>query len=91
MHDPISPVLETVALFAAGGSANGTAAAECQRVEHLATRLELDRARLSAVQAVMTWAVFLRPTTDRGQRECLRNYLDVMGYLPADRKIVANA
>src|SRR5579883_1228252 len=91
MHDPISPVIETVALFAAGASANGTAAAECQSVEHLANRLELDRAQLSAVQAVMTWAVFLRPSTDRGERECLRHYLDVMGYLPADRKIVANA
>ncbi len=91
MHDSLAPILETVTLFAADASANGTAAAEDQRVEHLATRLELSRAQLSAVQAVMTWAVFLRPSTDRCQRECLRNYLDVMGYLPADRKIVANA
>jgi MoxR-like ATPase len=91
MHDSLSPVIESVALFAADVSANGTSAAESQRVEHLATRLELDRARLSAVQAVMTWAVFLRRSTERCQRDCLRNYLDVMGYLPDDRKIVANA
>jgi MoxR-like ATPase len=39
----------------------------------------------------MAWATFLRPSTPPGDRERLRAYLDVMGYLPDDRKIVANA
>jgi hypothetical protein len=83
--------METVPFVAAEASANGTETADRQRIEHLARRLRLDRAQLSAVQAVMTWAVFLRPSTDPRDREDLRNYLDVMGYLPADRKIVASA
>jgi MoxR-like ATPase len=91
MHDPTFPTTETFTLFAAEESANGTMKAESRSVEHLARRLGLGRAQLSAVQAVMTWAVFLRPSTDRQDREHLRAYLDVMGYLPADRKIVANA
>jgi hypothetical protein len=82
---------ETVNLFSVNGSANGTMAAERQRVEELAQRLGLDRARFSAVQGVMTWAVLLRPSTAPADRERLRAYLDVMGYLPADRKVVANA
>jgi hypothetical protein len=82
---------ETIALFATRDSANGTAATEQQRIEQLAARLGLGRARLSALRAVMTWAVFLRPSTEPQDRECLRNYLDVMGYLPADRKVVACA
>src|SRR5215469_17046889 len=90
MHDH-TPHEEAVTLFAADESANGTVTAERQRVEHLARRLGLDRTQLSAVHAVMTWAVFLRPATDSRQREQLRHYLDVMGYLPADRRIVANA
>src|SRR5262249_38457656 len=91
MNDHPPPATETITLFAANGSANGTASAEPQGVEHLTSRLGLGRAQLSAVQAVMTWAVFLRPSTDKGDRENLRTYLDVMGYLPDDRKIVANA
>ncbi|OAI49376.1 hypothetical protein AYO44_06500 [Planctomycetaceae bacterium SCGC AG-212-F19] len=91
MYDHASPAMETVTLFAADAPANGTVTAQRQCVEHLAQRLGLDRAQLSAVQAVMTWAAFLRPTTDRRDREPLRTYLDVMGYLPADRKIVASA
>jgi hypothetical protein len=91
MHDHTSPPTETATLFAADASAYGTATAESRSVEQLARRLGLDRAQLSAVQAVMTWAVFLRPSTDPHDRELLRNYLDVMGYLPADRKIVASA
>src|SRR5947209_2831886 len=91
MNDHHSPATETITLFAADASANGTASAERQRVEHLTGRLGLGRAQLSVVQAVMTWAIFLRPSTDRGDRESLRAYLDVMGYLPPDRKIVANA
>jgi flagellar biosynthesis GTPase FlhF len=83
--------METVTLFATDAPANGTGTAERQRLEHLARRLGLDRAQLSAVHAVMTWAVFLRPSTARDDRERLRAYLDVMGYLPADRKVVANA
>jgi MoxR-like ATPase len=78
-------------LFAPEASANGTMPAERQRVEELAARLGLGRAQLSALHAVMTWAVFLRPSTDPHDREALRSYLDVMGYLPADRKIVASA
>src|SRR5947209_8127083 len=90
MNDPTASAPETVTLFAAKVSANGVAD-ERQRVEHLARRLGLDRAQFSAVQAVMTWAVFLRPSTDPDDRERLRSYLDVMGFLPADRKIVASA
>ena len=91
MNDDTSPATATVTLFAADASANGTASAERQQVEHLTGRLGLGRAQLSAVQGVMTWAVFLRPSTDPGDRECLRTYLDVMGYLPADRRTVAHA
>src|SRR6516165_7063841 len=91
MHDSTAPAMETVPFVAAEASANGTETADRQRIEHLARRLRLDRAQLSAVQAVMAWAVFLRPSTDPRDREDLRNYLDVMGYLPADRKIVASA
>jgi hypothetical protein len=80
-----------VPLLGAEGSLNGPLTAERQHVELLARQLGLSRTQLSAVQAVMTWAVFLRPSTDRRDREPLRTYLDVMGYLPTDRKIVANA
>jgi hypothetical protein len=91
MNDPTSSATEAVTLFAASAPANGLATAELQRLEDLAKNLGLGRAQLSAVQAVMTWAVFLRPSTDRHDREQLKTYLDVMGYLPADRKVVANA
>jgi MoxR-like ATPase len=91
MHDYSSPMTPTGTLFAADTSANGTVANERLRVQNLAKRLGLDRAQLSAVHAVMAWAVFLRPGTERGDRQRLRDYLDVMGYLPADRKIVASA
>src|SRR5262245_50112647 len=82
MNDPTSQAAETVNLFAADPSANGTVTAERRLVEQLTRQLGLDRAQTSAVHAVMTWAVFLRPSTDRDDREHLRNYLDVMGYLP---------
>lgn len=91
MHDHTCPTTEMVSLFATDAPAPGTLAAEHQHVERLARRLGLGPAQLSAVHALMTWAAFLRPTTDPHERECLRTYLDVMGYLPADRKIVANA
>jgi len=91
MNHKTFPITEPVTLFSVNGSANGTMTAERKRVEDLARRLGLDRARLSAVQAVMTWAVLLRPSTARDDRDRLRAYLDVMGYLPADRKVVANA
>ena len=39
----------------------------------------------------MAWAAYQRPSTDPDDREALRTYLDLMGYLPADRKIVASA
>jgi MoxR-like ATPase len=39
----------------------------------------------------MTWAAFLRRSISAADRTQLRAYLDVMGYLPADRKIVAHA
>jgi MoxR-like ATPase len=90
MHDHTPPE-EAVTLFAVDASANGPVTAERQRVEHLARQLGLDRTQLSAVHAVMTWATFLRPSTGSHEREQLRAYLDVMGYLPADRRIVANA
>jgi MoxR-like ATPase len=80
----------TATLFAPETSANG-AATERQRIEQLATRLGLDRDRLSALHAVMAWATFLRPSTEPADRESLRGYLDAMGYLPADRKVVASA
>jgi MoxR-like ATPase len=72
-------------------SADGTVTAEQRHIEQLAARLGLAGARLSALHAVMTWAVFLRPSTDPHDRERLRAYLDLMGYLPADRKVVASA
>jgi MoxR-like ATPase len=91
MHEPTRPTTETITLFAPLASANGTVTTEQQRVEQLAARLGLGRAQLSALHAVMTWAVFLRPSTDPRDRDRVRTYLDVMGYLPADRKIVAGA
>ncbi len=91
MHDHTSTATEAVTLFAADGSANGTVTAELQHVADLAKQLGLGPTQLSAVHAVMTWAVYLRPSTDRQHREHLKDYLDVMGYLPADRKVVANA
>src|SRR5262249_33391400 len=91
MNDNTSPPTEAITLFRDEPSANGTASAERQQVEHLTGRLGLGRAQLSAVHGVMTWAVFLRPSTDPADRECRRPYLDVMGYLPADRRTVAHA
>src|SRR5581483_2093178 len=88
MDQRTQPAAETVTLFA---PADGAVAAEQRRVEQLAARLGLGRAQLSALHAVMTWAVFLRPSTDPHDRERVRTYLDVMGYLPDDRKIVAGA
>src|SRR5438093_1524937 len=91
MDEHTNAVKELVTLFAPQAPANGTASAEQQHVEQLAARLGLGRAQLSALHAVMAWAAFLRPSTDPRDREALRTYLDVMGYLPADRKIVAHA
>lgn len=76
-------------LFADAWSKNGTAG-DWRRVEELTRALRLKPAHVSAVHAVMTWAVFLRPSTPPTERERLRTYLDVMGYLPAG-KIVASA
>src|SRR5262245_62980435 len=85
------PQPETVTLFAPQASADGTVTAEQQCVEEFAARLGLGAAQVSALHAVMTWAVFLRPSTTPDDRERLRSWLDVMGYLPADRKVVASA
>src|SRR5581483_308405 len=81
----------TVNLFAPEATANGTLTTELQRVEQLAAESGLDRPRLSALQAVTAWAVFLRSSTPPEDRASLRAHLDVAGYLPADRKVVANA
>jgi hypothetical protein len=91
MHEPFHPAMETVTLFASEPAANGKVTAQQELVEQLAGRLGLSGDQLSALHAVMAWAVLLRPSTDAHDRESLRNYLDVMGYLPADRKIVACA
>jgi AAA domain (Cdc48 subfamily) len=91
MDKHISTAMETVTLFAPLAPANGKGAAERRRVEQLAARLGLSGAQLSALHAVMTWGTFLRPSTSPRERERLRTYLDVMGYLPYDRKIVASA
>jgi MoxR-like ATPase len=91
MDEHSNPVKELVTLFAPEAPANGTVTAEQRHVEQLAAQMGLGRAQLSALQAVMTWAAFLRPSTDPSHREALRTYLDIMGYLPADRRIVANA
>jgi AAA domain (Cdc48 subfamily) len=88
MHEHTHPATETVTLFS---STDGTVTAEQQCIEQFAARLGLGSAQLSALHAVMAWAVFLRPSTDPGERERLRTYLDVMGFLPDDRKIVASA
>src|SRR5258708_7508341 len=81
----------TAALFTLETYANGALPAEQQHLADLAAQLALGRPQLSALHAVMAWAVFLRPSTDPAERERLRAHLDVMGYLPADRKIVAGA
>jgi hypothetical protein len=79
----------TVTLYASEASPSDEAAQ--QQVAEMAARLGLGGARLSALHAVAAWGAFLRPSTDPGDRARLRAYLDVMGYLPADRKVVANA
>src|SRR5262245_11025898 len=91
MDNHLHSATTTLTLFASEASANGKLTAAQRRIEELAARLGLDRARLSALHAVMTWAAFLRPSTDPRDRERLRTYLDQKGYLPADRKIVASA
>jgi MoxR-like ATPase len=91
MDEHTAATMETVNLFAAEVSASGTVTAEQRHIEHLAAQLGLGRAQLSALHAVMTWGVFLRPSTESRDREDLRAYLEVMGYLPDDRKIVASA
>jgi hypothetical protein len=91
MHDPLTAGKEMVTLFAIPAPEPGAATSEHLHLEQLARQLGLDRAQLSAVQAVMTWAAFLRPSTDPAARGHLKTYLDVMGYLPADRKVVASA
>jgi MoxR-like ATPase len=85
------PTTAAIPLFAHAAPASGAVPAQEQRIEQLAARLGLGRAQLSALHAVMAWAAFLRPGTPPADRERLRTYLDVMGYLPADRKIVASA
>ena len=85
MDEHTHPAAEMVTLFPPPAAVAGTGAAE-QHVEQLAARLGLGRAQLSALHAVMAWAAFLRPSTAPRDREALRTYLDVMGYLPADRK-----
>ena len=91
MDEHAQPTAEMVTLFAPEASPDGALAAEQQHVEQLAAELGLGRDQLSALHAVMAWAAFLRPGTPPADRERLRTYLDVMGYLPADRKIVASA
>ncbi|MFO0968143.1 MAG: hypothetical protein U0793_21515 [Gemmataceae bacterium] len=87
-HKAATP--EPVNLFAAAAPADA-ATSQRRRIQQLASRLGLSRAQLSAAHAVMTWAVFLSPSTERRNRDALRSYLDTMGYLPVDRKIVAGA
>ena len=90
MHDTHAAT-DTVSLFTPDASGNETLAAEQRRVGELAVRLGLHGPRISALHAVGAWAVLLRPATEPGDRDRLRGYLDVMGYLPADRKLVAHA
>ncbi|MCE9565239.1 MAG: AAA family ATPase [Planctomycetes bacterium] len=87
----IANATETVTLFTPVAPVPGAVTAERQRVQELAARLGLSRPQLSALEAVMTWAVLLRPSTNARDREHLRTYLDIMGYLPSDRKVVASA
>src|SRR5262245_15921474 len=91
MQEHSHPATATVTLSALEVSGNTTLMGEQQRVAELAELWGLGHAQRSALHAVTAWAVFLRPTTDPSDREHLRNYLDVMGYLPADRKVIANA
>ena len=49
MHNPLSPAMEAVTLFAANASVNGTVTAERQHIEHLAKRLGLGPAQLCDV------------------------------------------
>jgi hypothetical protein len=91
MDERTQPAAEPVTLRALAASGNGPLSAEQQEIEQLAKRLGLGRAQVSALHGLMAWAVLLRASTEPQERECLRSYLDVMGYLPADRKIVANA
>ncbi len=90
MHQSIATLTERVSLFAADAIAAPLAGAERQHVEDLARRLGLDRAALGRAGGDDVGGVSA-PATEAGDRECLRTYLDVMGYLPDDRKIVASA
>lgn len=91
MDEHPHPATEPVTLFALDSATNGAMSAEWQGIQQLAARLGLDPTRLSTLHAVMAWATFLRPSTAPEDRERLRSYLDVMGYLPADSRIVAHA
>jgi hypothetical protein len=91
MKEDTHPATETDTLLAALTAVSETLTAQQRHVEQQAAQMGLGRAQLSSLQAVLTWAVFLRPSTQPHVRACLRTYLDVMGYLPADRKIVAHA
>jgi MoxR-like ATPase len=91
MHEQPQPATESVNLFSPEASANSAVAARQRIVEEMAAGLGIDRARLSALHAVTAWTVFLKPSTEPADRERLRTWLDAMGYLPADRKVVAGA
>src|SRR5262249_34430900 len=69
MDNHLYSATTTLTLFASEASANGKVTAAQRRIEELAARLGLDRARLSALHAVMTWAAFLRPSTEPRDRE----------------------
>jgi MoxR-like ATPase len=89
MHERTQSETAAVTLFAPDATATGAVAIGRRGIQKLAARLGLSRSQLSALHAVVTWGVFLRSATDSRDRETLRTYLSVMGYLPADRKVVA--
>ncbi len=90
-HHESASLEEKITLFSTEADVGATLKEEQQRVAEMATQLGLKSEQLSALQAVMKWAVLLRNSTPTSEKEKLRSYLDVMGYLPKDRRIVANA
>ena len=80
MHDHTSPATETVTLYAADASANGTVTAQSPSVEHLARRLGLGRAQLSGGETHLDLsfskqAISIRQSLDGSinKRGCDRN------------------
>lgn len=86
-----TPTNDKITLFSLETSQKSDLLDDQKDIEKLARELGLSGSQLSALHAVMTWATFLRASTPAPDRERLRSYLDIMGYLPTDKRVVSHA